>query len=84
MENPEFIRAVAGAGRPVFFATGGVPEAALGEALDLAGECPVGLLHGYQTFPTPIEEIRYLDFNAATLQFGTGHSGGIILVLTKR
>jgi hypothetical protein len=33
---------------------------------------------------TTIEEIRYLDSNAATLQFGTGHSGGIILVLTKR
>lgn len=33
---------------------------------------------------TAIEEIRYLDFNAATMQFGTGHSGGIILVLTKR
>jgi hypothetical protein len=33
---------------------------------------------------TTIEEIRYLDFNAATLQFGTGHSGGIILILTKR
>jgi len=33
---------------------------------------------------TTIDEIRYLDFNAATLQFGTGHSGGIILVITKR
>ena len=30
-----------------------------------------------------VKEIRYLDFNAATLQFGTGHSGGIILVTTK-
>ena len=28
-----------------------------------------------------ITEIRYLDFNAATVQFGTGHSGGIILVI---
>lgn len=33
---------------------------------------------------TTIAEIRYLDFNAATLQFGTGHSGGIIHILTKR
>ncbi len=33
---------------------------------------------------TTIFEIRYLDFNAATVQFGTGHTGGIILVLTKR
>jgi hypothetical protein len=30
-----------------------------------------------------IKEIQYLDFNEATLRFGTGHSGGIILVLTK-
>ena len=33
---------------------------------------------------TTIDEIRYLDFNAATVQFGTGHSGGIILIITKR
>jgi hypothetical protein len=33
---------------------------------------------------TTIDVIRYLDFNAATLQFGTGHSGGIILILTRR
>jgi N,N'-diacetyllegionaminate synthase len=58
MENPEFIRAVGETRRPVFFATGGVPEVAVAEALDLVGGCPVGLLHGYQTFPTPIEEIR--------------------------
>ncbi len=31
-----------------------------------------------------IKEIDYLDFNAATVRFGTGHSGGIILVVTKR
>ena len=31
-----------------------------------------------------IKEIDYLDFNAATLRFGTGHSGGIILVISKR
>jgi hypothetical protein len=30
-----------------------------------------------------IVEIRYLDFNSATVQFGTGHSGGIIHVITK-
>jgi hypothetical protein len=33
---------------------------------------------------TTIDEIRFLDFNAATLQFGTGHTGGIIHILTKR
>ena len=31
-----------------------------------------------------IREIHYLDFNAATIQFGTGHTGGIILVLTRQ
>ena len=61
MENPEFIRAVGALGRPVLFATGGVPEEAVGEAMDLAGGVPVALLHGFQTFPTPIEEVRYRD-----------------------
>jgi N,N'-diacetyllegionaminate synthase len=61
MENPEFIRAVGASGKPVLFATGGVPEDAVREALDLVGAGPVGLLHGYQTFPTPIEEIRFRE-----------------------
>jgi N,N'-diacetyllegionaminate synthase len=64
MENPEFIRAVGMAGRPVLFATGGVPEDAVREALELAGGSPVGLLHGFQTFPTPIEEIRFRELAA--------------------
>ena len=64
MENPDFIRAVGAAGKPVFFATGGVPEDAVREALDLAGGAPIGLLHGFQTFPTPIEEIRYRELAA--------------------
>ena len=61
MENPDFIRAVGAAGKPVMFATGGVPEDAVREALELAGAVPVGLLHGFQTFPTPIEEIRFRE-----------------------
>jgi sialic acid synthase SpsE len=61
MENPDFIRAVAGLGQPVLFATGGVPEGALHEALALVGEGPVALLHGFQTFPTPVEEIRFTE-----------------------
>ena len=61
MENPEFIRAVSAARKPVMFATGGVPEDAVREALELAGAVPVGLLHGFQTFPTPIEEIRFRE-----------------------
>jgi N,N'-diacetyllegionaminate synthase len=64
MENPDFIKAVGGVGRPILFATGGVPEDAVREALDLAGNAPVGLLHGFQTFPTPIEEIRFRELLA--------------------
>jgi N,N'-diacetyllegionaminate synthase len=64
MENPEFIRAVGAAGRPVLFATGGVPEDAVREALEHASGVPVGLLHGFQTFPTPIEEIRFRELSA--------------------
>jgi hypothetical protein len=44
-----------------------------------------GDLESLKTIPvTTIDEIRYLDFNAATVQFGTGHSGGIVLVITRR
>jgi N,N'-diacetyllegionaminate synthase len=66
MENPEFIRAVAGTGKPLLFATGGVPEEAVREALGIVGSAPVVLLHGFQTFPTPVEEIRFRDL--ATLK----------------
>jgi len=34
----------------------------------------------------PVQEIsliRYLDSNDATMQFGAGHTGGIILIITK-
>jgi N,N'-diacetyllegionaminate synthase len=61
MENPEFIRVVAETGKPVLFATGGVPEEAVREALEIVGSAPVILLHGFQTFPTPVEEIRFRD-----------------------
>src|SRR5687767_5801820 len=61
MENPEFIRAVGETGKPILFATGGVPEDAVRTAHSLAGQAPVGLLHGFQTFPTPVEEIRYRE-----------------------
>jgi N,N'-diacetyllegionaminate synthase len=64
MENPGFIRAVGAVGKPVLFATGGVPEDALREAMDAAGNAPVGILHGYQTFPTPVEEIRFRELLA--------------------
>ena len=64
MENPDFIRAVAGVGKPVLFATGGVPEDAVGTALEIVGGGPVAILHGFQTFPTPVEEIRFRDLMA--------------------
>jgi N,N'-diacetyllegionaminate synthase len=34
------------------------------QALDLVGSSPVILLHGFQTFPTPIEEIRFRELSA--------------------
>jgi N,N'-diacetyllegionaminate synthase len=61
MENPEFIRSVGETRRPVFFPTGGIPDAAVREAVDLIGAGPVGLLYGFQGGPTPIEEIRFRD-----------------------
>jgi N,N'-diacetyllegionaminate synthase len=64
MENPEFIKAVAALGRPVLFATGGVPEDAVRDALSFADGAPVGLLHGFQTFPTPVEEIRFRELTS--------------------
>jgi N,N'-diacetyllegionaminate synthase len=64
MENPEFIRSVAALGKPALFATGGVPEEAVREAMDLVGDAPVALLHGFQTFPTPVEEIRFRELPA--------------------
>jgi N,N'-diacetyllegionaminate synthase len=64
MENPDFIRAVGETGKPILFATGGVPEDAVRSAVALAGQSPVGLLHGFQTFPTPVEEIRYRELLA--------------------
>jgi N,N'-diacetyllegionaminate synthase len=64
MENPEFIRAVGEKGRPVLLATGGIHEDAVREALTLIGNTPAGLLHGFQTFPTPVEEIRFRELAA--------------------
>ncbi len=63
MENPDFIVAVAAVGRPVLLATGGVPEDCVREAFELVGEAPTALLHGFQTFPTPVEEIRFRDLS---------------------
>jgi N,N'-diacetyllegionaminate synthase len=64
MENPPFIKATGETGKPVLFATGGVPEEAVREAVDLVGGVPVALLHGFQTFPTPVEEIRFRELES--------------------
>jgi N,N'-diacetyllegionaminate synthase len=64
MENPEFIKAVAARAKPVLFATGGVPEDAVRDALSFTDGAPVGLLHGFQTFPTPVEEIRFRELQS--------------------
>jgi N,N'-diacetyllegionaminate synthase len=61
MENPEFIRAVGALDKPVLLATGGVQETAVRDALELTGDTPSALLHGFQTFPTPVEEIRFRE-----------------------
>jgi N,N'-diacetyllegionaminate synthase len=61
MENPEFIRAVGARDKPLLFATGGVAEEAARDALELTGDTPAALLHGFQTFPTPVEEIRFRE-----------------------
>jgi sialic acid synthase SpsE len=63
MENPEFLKQVAAAKRPVLLSTGAVPEVAVREALDLnAG--PVALLYGPQEVPAPAEELRLRDLAA--------------------
>lgn len=64
MENPDFIRSVGACGRALFLATGGVPAEAVGAALDLAGAAPVGLIHGVEADPAPVEEIHFRDLNA--------------------
>jgi sialic acid synthase SpsE len=58
VENPTLVRAVGGAGRPVFLGSSGVADDVLREALDLLGASPAGLLHGGPTLPGPVEEVR--------------------------
>ena len=43
-----------------------------------------GEIESLRQIPTiQIREIRYLDSNDATMYFGAGHTGGIILVLSR-
>jgi N,N'-diacetyllegionaminate synthase len=64
MENPGFIRTVGAVGRPVLMATGGVSPESVAEALDSTGAAPVALLHGLETMPAAVEEIRFRDLAA--------------------
>jgi sialic acid synthase SpsE len=64
MENPEFIRALAAASRPLLLTVGGLPEPAVREAVDLASAAPLALLHGLPSFPVPLEEARLRDIGA--------------------
>lgn len=69
MENKEFIRAVVDVNKPVFFATGGVPEEAIKDALAIVGDRELGLLFGFQTFPTPVEEIRFRELESMKARY---------------
>ena len=63
MENPELIRAVGASGRPVVLSVGALPEAAVREAIDLAGE-KVALLFGAPSSPVPVEALRFRELPA--------------------
>ena len=41
----------------------------------------IGLL--YNINAETIKEVRYLSASEATVQYGTGHTGGAILITTK-
>jgi len=64
MENPEFIRAMGRASRPVLLSAHGVREELVREALDLLGDAPAVLLHGFPASPAPPEELRLRDLLA--------------------
>lgn len=66
IENPEFIRAVAAAGRPLLFSTGGAGLGAVEAAIEVArreGNESLMVLHGVQNFPTRSEDsnLRFLE-----------------------
>jgi hypothetical protein len=73
--------------RPEFFRTRGgasVRDATPVEAvvyLDGTRMGPPATLRGISK--VTLKEIRYLDANGATMQFGVGHRGGAILVTTR-
>jgi sialic acid synthase SpsE len=63
MENPEHIRAVAAARRPVLLSVGALPEPVVREAVEAAGE-GVALVFGPPLSPAPAEAIRLREVAA--------------------
>jgi N,N'-diacetyllegionaminate synthase len=66
IENPEFIRAVAAAGRPLLLSSGGSGLGAIEAAIEVArreGNESLMVLHGVQNFPTRSEDsnLRFLE-----------------------
>ena len=73
LENPEFIRAVAAAGRPLLLATGGSGLGAIEAAIEVArteGNEKLMLLHGVQNFPTRIEDSNLRHIATLRSTFG--------------
>lgn len=77
--------------RPIFLQSRG-PRSFQSPGRGQSNEYPVvyldrmyyGELESLRLIPVQqISEIDYLDMNDAMVQFGSGHSGGIILIMTK-
>lgn len=73
LEEEEFVRALAAAGSPVILRVGGATEKEIERAIGwLGGESrqDLLLLHGLQTYPTPIEEAHLRAIPALRERFG--------------
>ena len=70
IENPDLLRAFAGAGKPVLLATGGAEEPLVREALDLLPGVAVALLHGPAAALASLEELRLRDLRSLKERHG--------------
>jgi sialic acid synthase SpsE len=73
IENPEFIRAVAGTGKPLLLSTGGSGLGAVEAAIEVARReknDSLMLLHGVQNFPTRSEDSHLLFIDTLKRTFG--------------
>jgi sialic acid synthase SpsE len=70
LENPDLLRAFAGANRPVLLATGGAQEAALREAMDLLSGVSLALVLGPVAALAPLEELRLRELRALKERHG--------------